>query len=93
MKIILSVSGIVSAILLGVVMALALSHPNNSLSNVNNTAQRGINLLVPHEPWGFGRGEVTDHQSSYLFIFVTYVYGLYFRFGMAQWYKFYFHWR
>lgn len=58
MKIILSVSGIVSAILLGVVMALALSHPNNSLSNVNNTAQRGINLLVPHEPWGFGRGEV-----------------------------------
>ncbi|XP_057366289.1 sodium-dependent noradrenaline transporter-like isoform X3 [Daphnia carinata] len=58
MKIILSLSGIISAILLGVVMALALSHPNNLLSNVNNTAQRGINLLVPHELWGFGRGEV-----------------------------------
>lgn len=58
MKIILSLSGIISAILLGVAMALALSHPNNSIPGLNNTAQRGINLLVPHDPQGFGRGEV-----------------------------------
>ena len=57
MKIILTLSGVICAVLLSVALALALSHPNNSLTNSNNTAQIGINLLAP-EPWGFGRGEV-----------------------------------
>ncbi|XP_046644892.1 sodium-dependent noradrenaline transporter-like isoform X2 [Daphnia pulicaria] len=58
MKIILTLSGVICAILLSVALALALSHPNNSQTNSNNTAQIGINLLAPTEPWGFGRGEV-----------------------------------
>jgi hypothetical protein len=58
MKIILTLSGVICAVLLSVGLALALSHPNNSLTNSNNTAQIGIKLLAPTEPWGFGRGEV-----------------------------------
>ena len=56
MKIILSVSGVLTVILLCAALVLALSHPNNS--NSNHTAHYGINLLNPTEPWGFGRGEV-----------------------------------
>jgi len=58
MKMILTLSGVICAILLSVALALALSHPNNSQTNSNNTAQIGINLLAPTEPQGFGRGEV-----------------------------------
>ena len=58
MKIILSMSGVFTAILLSAFLALALTHPNNSIEGSNNTALYGISLLSPTEPWGFGRGEV-----------------------------------
>ena len=58
MKMIVTLCATVSVILLCIILALALSHLNNSLPNSNQTAKHGIQLLTPTEPWNFGRGEV-----------------------------------